>query len=105
MEVVCFLVTADGVHIGVKTLSGLIIIAAESPSFPLCKGMYYFHDLTGLAHVKGNGALGAVEVIVKTGVLSDKKGSRHTGKIKGLCKLTLEKILDLLYGHLCLAKG
>ena len=44
--------------------------------------------------------LHAVEIIIDAGAGEHEKRSRHAAQVKSMGKFLLERILDMLYGHL-----
>ena len=67
VEVIQFLIGADGIHIGVDAVATLHLLLGQSQSFPLCQRVYYLGPL--LAHVldrERHGAFNAVQVVVDT---------------------------------------
>ncbi len=101
MDIVRFLIAANGVHIRVKTFSYGELIICKSLTLPLRKGVYYLHLSAG-EQVKGNRTLVSVQRIVETAFGINENGSRNSGKIQLYRKVALKKILDLLDSHLCL---
>ena len=76
VDVVEFLVTPDGVHIGVETAARLSSVSSERHSLPLCKRLYDFNVL--FVHILDgelNSSLVTVKVIVESGLRDDKQRS------------------------------
>ena len=105
MDVVCLLIPADGVHIGIKTLAVGKTVFFQSVPFPFCKRM----DDLGIfalyaADIEAYRALHAVQVIVQTRGRLNEKGSGHTQKVQPLGEGALEEIFDGLDGNLGIVK-
>ena len=94
MDVVGFLVAADCVHVGIKTLVFLKAVHFKRISFPLCKRVDNLKFFSA-ENVKRNRSFRAVEVVVHTAFCVNKKGSGNAGKVKLDCKVALKKVLDL----------
>ena len=100
MEVVHFLVTADGVHIGEQTLAHVEFIALQRQTFPLGQRMHHLTVGGHIGDIEGNRAFHAVQVIIQTGVLADKQGSGNAAQIQRLPQIDLKVTLDELDGAL-----
>ncbi len=104
MQVVQFLVSADGIHVCIDSIAWLDGILRQSQSFPLGERM---HDLClrlpQLLDRKGDRTFHAVQVIVDTQSLQDKERGGYTTKAKFCGKVLLKKLLDQLDTHFCLA--
>ena len=97
MDVVGIVIAADGVHIGVDALAGVVAVTVECHALPLGKGL---HDLGFLVADLLDGefhlALHAVQIVVDAAALLHDKRCGHT--VKGQCEAQrlLEQILDIL---------
>ena len=61
VDIVGFLIPADGVHVGINPLPHLKTVFFQSVTFPLCKGVYNFgRSLVLLTDGKGDRALHTV---------------------------------------------
>ena len=100
MEVIHFLVAANGVHIGEETLADIELVTLERKTLPLGKRV---HDLcvdANVGNIKGNGTLDTVEVVVQTGVFIHEQRSGNPAKIEGIAQIHLEIALDEFNGAL-----
>ena len=105
MEVVYLLVAADGVHIGEQALAHVELIALQRQTLPLGQGVYHLTVSAHIGDIKGNRALHAVQVIIQTGILTDKQGSGDPAQIQRLPQIDLKVTLDELDGALHLIDG
>ena len=95
MGVVCIVIAADSVHIGVDAFACIVAVAVESHTLPLCKRLNDLGFRGNFLNVEIDLALNAVEVIVYTAALSYDKGSRNS--VQSQCKREslLKNVLDV----------
>ena len=105
VQVVQFLVPANGVHVGVKTYSGNKAIVMEGLPLPLGQTMYHLGGSSGLPDGKFYRPLHTVQVVVEAGVGFQEKGSTYPVKGQGPAKVVLEQLLDQADGPLGVIKA
>ena len=93
VNIIKLLVAANSVHIGVKTVANVEAVLLKSLSFPLCERVNDLTYLARIGNIKADGALGAVQVIVKAGSLGNEERSRHTLQVKRRRKTGLKGLL------------
>ena len=83
MKIVKLLIPAYGIHVGVKTLSGLEAVACQRQTLPLGKRLYHLHAHAGDGlDIKFHRPLNAIEIVIETGVLGYKKRGGNPLQIK-----------------------
>lgn len=105
VEAVQILIAADCVHVRIKTLTDLELIALESKTLPLCKGVNDLRGILDAVYVESDGALDAVEVVVETRRSGYEKGSGYSVKTQCARKIILKKALEQADGSLCFIYG
>ena len=93
VEVVHLLVAADGVHIGIEPLAGGEAVGTEGEALPFGERVDDLGGFMGLGDVEADGALDAVEVVVKAGVRVDEQGSGHAAQTERVCEIFFEAAL------------
>ena len=101
MQVVEFLESADGVHVGVEAISRGNVVRTQLGTFPLCQRVHHLgravvHRLDGERH----GTLHSIEVVVKASAGEHKQRCCHAAQIQRPRKLLLKSVFDILDGHL-----
>ena len=71
MDVVCFLIAPDGVHIGIQTFAHGKAVVLQRHTFPFGQGMHDFHRFSRFKHVESHRTLHTVEVVVQTALGRD----------------------------------
>ena len=94
VQVVQFLVAADGVHIGHNALTGAEAVLVQGVALPLSQTVDDFCLLVQAGHIERNRALDAVQVIVQAAALHDKQGSRDALEVQRHAELLLKNRLD-----------
>ena len=87
------LVAAYCVHVGVKSLSGVEAVALQRQTLPLRKRLHDLCVSIGAQNVKADGALVAVEVVVKSGIRLDKQRCGHSVEVQQCAEPVLKKAL------------
>ena len=100
VNVVQFLVPADGVHIGVQAVAHGEMIPLQSQPLPLGQGVHHLGIGSYRGDVEGNGTLIAVQVVVQAGAFGDEQGSGDPLQIQRVGELLLEGGLDVGDGTL-----
>ena len=100
VQVVQLLITADGVHIGHKALTGAIAVLVQGIAFPFGKAVYDLGLLIQAGNIERNGALHTVQVIIQTASLHNKEGSRDALEMQCHAKLFLKDRFDKADGLL-----
>ena len=96
MQVVEFLVAADGVHIGVNTVPRADPVAADRHALPLSQRLHNFRLM--LFHIKNrkiNRSFHAVQVVVQTALGQYDQRSADTAQVQAVSDFLLKIILDL----------
>ncbi len=96
MQVVEFLVAADGVHVRVNAVARADPVAADRHALPLGKRL---HDLcVCLIHIQ-NGkvdcAFHTVQVVIQSTLRCDEQRCGYTAQVETISQLLLEVVLDL----------
>ena len=94
------LVAADGVHVGIETLSGIEVVAVERHALPLGEGLHDLRLLTGLQDIERDRTLIAVEVVVQAAGLLKKQRRGHTKQVQVRGELILKQTLEQTDGLL-----
>ena len=94
------LVTADCVHIGIETLSGVEIIAIEGHALPFGKRLNDLRLPAGLQNIERDRTLIAVEVIIQAAGLLQKQRRRDAKQIQIRGELILKQALEQADGLL-----
>ena len=102
MKIVSVLITANGVHIGIKPFARLKAVSAERLPLPFCQRLDYLDLAVIVLHIKRHRTFNAVESIVKAGVRAHKKRCGNAGQVQLNGKITLKKILNLFNRDLSL---
>ena len=100
VDVVQFLVPADGVHIGVQAVAHGEMIPLQSQPLPLGQGVHHLGISSYRGDVEGNRTLIAVQVVVQAGVFGDEQGSGDPLQIQRVGELILEGGFDVGDGSL-----
>ena len=100
MDIIQCLIASDGVHVGVQPVPHAEIIAFERQALPLCKRMYHLRLGVECGHIKGNGALHTVKVVIQSGCAGDEQRCRDPLKVQRGGKFALKGTLDMLNGTL-----
>ena len=100
VDVVQFLVPADGVHIGVQAVAHGKMIPLQSQPLPLGQRVHHLGIGSYRGDVEGNGTLIAVQVVVQAGVFGDEQGSGDPLQIQCGGELLLEGGFDVGDGTL-----
>ena len=93
MEIVQFLVPADGVHVGVQPLPHRELVAVEGQALPLGQGVDHLGVPPRVGHVEGHRALHAVEVVVQAGGRLHKQGGGHPAQVERTAQIVLKQAL------------
>ena len=104
MQVAQLLVGADGIHVGVDTITRLDVILSQRQAFPFSQRVNHFG--LGVAQVldrEGDCTLNAVQVVVDTHPLQHKQRGRDATQTQLGREIKLEKLLNLLDTQLGLA--
>ena len=94
MEVIQLFVTAYGVHVGIKAVSRMEVVAIQRHALPLGKGLNYLRILFGIGYIKANGPLIAIQVVVKTALRLYEQGGGYALKVQGTGKAILKLTFD-----------
>jgi len=106
VDIVGGFVAADGVHIGIDALAGLIAIAAQGVALPLGERLHHLQLVAGgVGRIKDDLAFNAVEIVVEAGVPPHEKGRGDAGDIQRAGKLALEAVLQSTDGLLGIFEG
>ena len=105
VDVVYFLVTADGVHISIQTLALMEAVALQRQTFPLGQRVNHLTVQTHIGNIKGHGALHAVQVIVEAGTAIHEQGGGDAAQVQRVAEVCLEGICDKGDGSLQLIVG
>ena len=89
-------IAPDGVHIRIQPFSHVEAIGFQRLPLPFGQGVNDLHLAPGLQHIKGNGPLHAVQVVIQAGFRRDHDRRGNTGQIQRPGKLLLKKVLDQL---------
>ena len=100
MDVVDFLVAADGVHIGVKAPALVESVPLESETLPLREGVDDLRLGPDGRDVEGDGSFVPVEIVVETGVLSYEKRRGNALERKRVAERVAEYYFDEFDGAL-----
>ena len=98
MNIVGFLVAADGVHVGIQSFSHGKSVGFEGLTLPFGQGVNDFSGLAGFLDVEGDGTLHPVQIIVETGLGGDHDGGRNTGQVQRFGQFRFKKVLDQFDG-------
>ena len=80
MDIVCILIPADGVHIGIYAFSDAKAVFFQGIALPFGKGVDYLRMLfILLPDPEGDRTLIAVQVVIETGIRIHKQRSRNAG--------------------------
>ena len=94
VEIVEFLVSADGVHVGVKSFSDPEAVIPERHALPLGEGLDDLRLCSSVLDVEGDFAFITVQVIVQAGGCLQKQRRGNTVKLKGGGQRVSELALD-----------
>ena len=94
------LVAADGVHVGIKALAGIEIIAVERHALPLGERLDDLRLLASLGNIEQNRALVAVEIVVQAAGLFQKQRRRNAKQIQLRGELILKQTFEQADGLL-----
>ena len=94
------LVAADGVHVGIETLSGIEVVAVERHALPLGEGLHDLRLLAGLQDIERDRTLIAVEVVVQAAGLLEKQRRGHAKQVQVRGELILKQTLEQADGLL-----
>ena len=100
VQVVQLLITADGVHIGHKALTGAIAVLVQGIALPFGKAVNNLGLLIQAGNIERNRALHTVQVIIQTAALYNKEGSRDALEMQCHAKLFLKDRFDQADGLL-----
>ena len=104
MNVVTVVVTADCVHVGVKSLVNAVAVSLESRSLPLCERLNDFRSTLDFFSVEFDLSLNTVEVVIDAAAFPDNERCADTFKVECGGKLICECILNKLDCLLCLSE-
>ncbi len=100
VEIVEFLVSTDGVHVGVKSFSDTEPVITERHALPLGEGLNDLRLCSGVLDVEGDLAFITVQVIVQAGGCLKKQRRGNAVKLQGggqrISKLALDDTDRLL---------
>ena len=95
------LIPADGIHIGVQALALVEAVALQGQTLPLGQRVDHLGVLAPNAgDVEPDGTLRAVQVVVQTGIGSDKQGGGHPAQVQGIGEVGLKGFFDECDGPL-----
>ncbi len=101
MQVVQLLVSSDGIHIRIDTISRLNFVFSQSQSFPFRQRVYHLSlSVAKVFYRERHRTLHAIQVVVDTQTLHHEQRSRDTLQSKLCRKVLLEEVLYLLYAQL-----
>ena len=102
VEIVEHLVTADGVHIGVKPGAGREAVARERETLPFRQRVDDLHVGAEVEDIELHRPFDAVEVVVEAGLGLYEEGRGHTRQFEAARELPLKGVLRQLDGDLSL---
>ena len=95
MQVVQFLVSADGIHVGIDAVARLYLVLSQRQSLPLRQGVNHLGlRIAQVLDGKRHGAFHTVQIVVDTQSLQHKQGSRHTTQAQFRGDILLEKLFN-----------
>ena len=105
VEVVHFLIPADGVHVRIEAGAQLELIALEGQTLPLGQGVHHLAVSAHIGDIEGHRTLHTVKVIVQARFSVHKQRGGHTMQIQPHRQAVLELLMDQLDGPLQLVVG
>ena len=105
VEVVQLLVPADGVHVGIKALSLVELVALQGQALPLGQRVDHYGLPLDAPDVEGHRALHTVQVVVDAAGLGHEQGGGHPVQAQGAGQLVLEQPVEKADGLLGLIDG
>ena len=105
VQVVQFLVAADGVHVSHQALAGAEAVLVQGVTFPFSQAVHHLSLLVQAGDIKGDWALHTVQVVVQAAALHDEQGSGHALQVQGHADLFLKDGLDQADGFLCVIQA
>ena len=94
------LIPADGIHIGVQALALVEAVALQGQTLPLGQRVDHLGVLADTGDVEPDGTLRAVQVVVQTGIGSDKQGGGHPAQVQRVGEVGLKGFFDECDGPL-----
>ena len=102
MEIVHLFITADRIHIGIKTFTRGKTICVERHALPFCKRMYDDGISARFLHVKTNGTFHTAQVVVQSRFGVNEKRGGNTLQIEHEAKSFFKGTLEHTDGILCI---
>ena len=100
VQVVQFLIAADGVHVSHNALAGAEAVLVQGIALPLCQAVDDLGVLVQAGHIELDRALHTVQIVVQAAALHDEQGSRDALEVERHADLLLENRLDQADGFL-----
>ena len=100
VDIIQFLIPTDGVHIGIQSLAGLKAVAEKRQALPLGQRMDDLRLPPDIRHIKGDGALHAVQIVIEARGSFHKQRGRDTAEVQIAAQRILKQPLDQTDGFL-----